>query len=236
MGSKARSELYLSICNKSAKELQRRTGPLTPQQIQQIQLFQAQRQATQQAQLARTMPVQQQQQQQASMARGVQKRTSISLTDGDSQLRMAKRRKATDRYLPSFLPEQGTPTQESDEKLHTLSSAYSKLQALERKLDWTISRKKVDFQESLGLTGLHSSTNKGGKLTKYHKELRLVASHTLDEEAQTWTFTLDARLDDVPDKKFSQLISSASISWSKPDGSEASEAVTVRLIRAIRTI
>ncbi|ORY77656.1 hypothetical protein BCR35DRAFT_305438 [Leucosporidium creatinivorum] len=80
-------------------------------------------------------------------------------TDGNDGLRNAKRRKPTDRSLPSFRPAKPptlplAPTEEklkgSTESLQIMSESYKKLQEVERKLDWNVSRRKVELAETLG--------------------------------------------------------------------------------------
>ncbi|BGP19333.1 SWI/SNF and RSC complex subunit Ssr3 [Rhodosporidiobolus nylandii] len=79
--------------------------------------------------------------------------------DGDDQLRNAKRRKPTSRVLPSttFTPSLPPSTSlgptdaklaDSLSNLDSLAANYKKLQDLERKVDWTISRKKIEVSDA----------------------------------------------------------------------------------------
>lgn len=72
---------------------------------------------------------------------------------------MCRRRKPTDRSLPTFAPSAAAaastgPTTDklapSTAALESLSASYSRLQAAERRLDWTVSRRKVDLAELIG--------------------------------------------------------------------------------------
>ncbi|KAL8286551.1 hypothetical protein RQP46_004568 [Phenoliferia psychrophenolica] len=75
-----------------------------------------------------------------------------------SQRACDRRRKPTDRSLPSFVtPSASTPTpgpteaklEESTKSLQSMAESYKRLQAVERKLDWNVSRRKVELSESL---------------------------------------------------------------------------------------
>ncbi|KAI5481060.1 hypothetical protein MNV49_006246 [Pseudohyphozyma bogoriensis] len=97
--------------------------------------------------------------QQAAMAAGAQgppQQPNTELVgDGNDALRSAKRRKPTDRSLPIFaVPPSSAasgPTtralEESTNSLASLAQSYKKLQDVERKLDWTVSRKKVELAD-----------------------------------------------------------------------------------------
>lgn len=69
-----------------------------------------------------------------------------------------RRRKPTDRTLPSFAPahppsDSPGPTEKkiaaSTESLQSLSASYKQLQEVERKLDWNVSRRKMELTEIL---------------------------------------------------------------------------------------
>lgn len=72
--------------------------------------------------------------------------------------RSNRRRKPTDRSLPSFVPPSAAapnpgPTEakldESTKSLQSMAASYKQLQAVERKLDWNLSRRKVELNEAL---------------------------------------------------------------------------------------
>lgn len=73
--------------------------------------------------------------------------------------RLHRKRKPTDRSLPTFKPSATSaitlPPQieATNSTLASLSSSYLELQKLERKLDWTVARKRVEMAESVGVTG-----------------------------------------------------------------------------------
>lgn len=70
---------------------------------------------------------------------------------------LKRRRKPTDRSLPSFKTQGIVPVvgatasklESSTKILESLSSSYSRLQAIEKKLDWEVSRKRVEINDIL---------------------------------------------------------------------------------------
>ncbi|GAA6032895.1 hypothetical protein JCM8097_000036 [Rhodosporidiobolus ruineniae] len=126
--------------------------------LQQAQVQQAQ-QAAQSAQAAAAAPAPAA----GPAASGIVARER-DLGDGDEQLRAAKRRKPTSRLLPtSFTPSlppstslgaSDTALSASLDALDKMTDAYKKLQDVERRVDWTVSRKKAEVGEAaLGLAG-----------------------------------------------------------------------------------
>lgn len=82
----------------------------------------------------------------------------VPASDGNDGLRQAKRRKPTDRALPSFQPSRAqastvgptaTRLAPSTAALQRLTTSYSRLQDVERKLDWNVARKTAELAESL---------------------------------------------------------------------------------------
>ncbi|SCV72924.1 BQ2448_6849 [Microbotryum intermedium] len=104
------------------------------------------------------------------------------LSDGNDGLRQAK---PTDRTLPSFdsisLPTFDGPTaeklNESTQSLHALAESYKSLQEIERKLDWNVSRKRIEVQEGLG----------GGRVPATKRTLRVRLE--IDVKDQPWRAT-----------------------------------------------
>lgn len=127
------------------------------------------------------------------------KTASGALDQSDIAFRAAKRRKATDGNLPSFLPSELSPaTRESDAHLNELAARYAALRKLERKLDWTTSRKKADFAEAVGQQGFfasvaasagpdRSSVPTGGKLPAVLRVLRIGITHEVQEASPAET-------------------------------------------------
>ncbi|EIN05710.1 BAR-domain-containing protein [Punctularia strigosozonata HHB-11173 SS5] len=81
-----------------------------------------------------------------------------------------KRRKITDKSVPQSLL--NNPAFAEDSKM------YQDLAEMERRLDWTVSRKKVEVQDALGRT------------MTINRTLRLFLSHTVS--GQTWQTGVDA--------------------------------------------
>ncbi|GAA5974276.1 hypothetical protein JCM11641_006707 [Rhodosporidiobolus odoratus] len=125
------------------------------------------------------------------------------LGDGDDQARAAKRRKPTSRLLPAaaFVPSLPPSTQlgPTDDKLasslaslDSLTASYKRLQELERKVDWTISRKKVEVGEAVSSSG-------GGRGRSLKRTLRVHVTTTLiDQPFQLSPAELEAAGKDVP--------------------------------------
>ncbi|KAG7087361.1 hypothetical protein E1B28_013334 [Marasmius oreades] len=125
-------------------------------------------------------------------------------------VKTAKRRKLTDKSLPNVILQ--NPEFAEDSKM------YQSLLDMERKLDWTMTRKRVDIQDSLSRTPTTTRT------------LRIFLSHTVscqpwqtDEHANlengenipAWQFKIEGRLlelpnqrakDKTPPRKFSTFI------------------------------
>ncbi|KAK4705608.1 hypothetical protein P7C70_g585, partial [Phenoliferia sp. Uapishka_3] len=84
--------------------------------------------------------------------------THLTFPPSASSFLPNRRRKPTDRSLPSFaLPSASTskqsPTEakleESTKSLQSMVESYKRLQAVERKLDWNVSRRKVELTEAV---------------------------------------------------------------------------------------
>lgn len=116
----------------------------------------------------------------APMSAVGQRQTGVTPLGHDAlQGQPAKRRKpAIDRHLPLFVPEEHSGTRDSDEVLQSLRENYTSLEALEKKLDWTLSRKKAEYGELLGKSGTHTGQPKG-KLGGVKRNLRLSLSHEI---------------------------------------------------------
>ncbi|GAA5821528.1 hypothetical protein JCM11251_000892 [Rhodosporidiobolus azoricus] len=126
------------------------------------------------------------------------------LGDGDDALRNAKRRKPTSRLLPlSFAPPTAssqTASSPSDTRLSpslasldSLAASYKQLQEIERRVDWTVARKKVEVGEAVQGSG------GGGKGRQLKRTLRVHLTATLKN--QPWQLSPDellAAAADVP--------------------------------------
>ncbi|GAA95616.1 uncharacterized protein L969DRAFT_85307 [Mixia osmundae IAM 14324] len=137
----------------------------------------------------------------ASAAREQDKRrtSQIALSaDSEAVLRAAKKRRPTDRALPRFdaakLAElddgqddsHSIFARQSDGHLAALSNAYDRLTDLERRLDWTLSRQRVELEEQRQLAGGALSL-----VPSLHRTLRIRISNSLQD--QVWQID-DARL------------------------------------------
>lgn len=109
-----------------------------------------------------------------------QRQTGLTALGHDVlQGQASKRRKpAIDRHLPLFYSDEHSSTRESDEVLQALRESYTSLEALEKKLDWTLSRKKAEYGELIGKGGTHAGQPKG-KLGGVRRDLRLLLSHEI---------------------------------------------------------
>ncbi|KAM0791958.1 hypothetical protein ACM66B_004209 [Microbotryomycetes sp. NB124-2] len=112
-----------------------------------------------------------------------------AFVDGNEGLRAAKRRRPTDRSLPSFTSrDQPTVTsgvtherlKQSTAALESLSSSYKQLQQIERKLDWQVSRRKAEIGERMA----------GARVTGAQRTLRVHVTATLKN--QPWQRSADA--------------------------------------------
>ena len=116
---------------------------------------------------------------------GQQRKVAVTATGhGDEAYRQAKRRKATDRTIPLFTTSSATDDnaamRDSDAALAGLSASYATLTQLERKLDWTLARKKAELSDLLGHSGTHvaaglpgGSSQQPGKVPRVKRTLRL---------------------------------------------------------------
>ncbi|BGP27004.1 SWI/SNF-related matrix-associated actin-dependent regulatorof chromatin subfamily D [Rhodotorula toruloides] len=118
--------------------------------------------------------------------------------DGDDAYRNAKRRKPTDRTLPStFKPSVPdslfpSPTDKSLESslssLSKLSASYKRLQEIERRMDWTFARKGLECEESVGTV---ASGNAKGQAFKRTLRVHVVAAL----KDQSWQLSTDELAD-----------------------------------------
>ncbi|GAA6022084.1 hypothetical protein JCM10207_001042 [Rhodosporidiobolus poonsookiae] len=168
---------------------------------QQLRAIAAQHTAQQPAPTA--AGAQPQAQQAQATAQGITSRER-ELGDGDDQLRSAKRRKPTSRHLPSHftpsLPASAVPSP-TDTKLSaslaaldTLAGSYKRLQELEKRVDWTVERKKVEVADATGAGGAA-----GGRGWQIRRTLRIHVQTTL--LSQPWQLSpseLSAAAQDVP--------------------------------------
>ncbi|BGO94514.1 hypothetical protein NBRC10512_000550 [Rhodotorula toruloides] len=114
--------------------------------------------------------------------------------DGDDAYRNAKRRKPTDRTLPStFTPSvpdslSPSPTDKSLESslssLSKLSASYKRLQEIERRMDWTFARKGLECEESVGTV---ASGNAKGQAFKRTLRVHVIAT----VKDQPWQLSAD---------------------------------------------
>ena len=118
--------------------------------------------------------------------------------DGDAAYRTArKRNKPSDRNLPPFTSSSSL-TEDSDAQLATLASSYAQLVAMEKKLDATVSRKKLEMMECSGKSGPHAAALgvTGGKMAKVRRKLRVSVWNEC--EGQDWQ---DAKVEDEEPKQ-----------------------------------
>ncbi|KPV73803.1 uncharacterized protein RHOBADRAFT_54400 [Rhodotorula graminis WP1] len=126
----------------------------------------------------------------ASQPAGISSRER-DVGDGDDHYRNAKRRKPTDRSLPSsFKPSlpSSVPPGPSDlalapslDALDRLGDAYKRLQDIERKVDWTVARKAVEVQEK--------ATGTVGRGEPFRRTLRIHVTATARD--QPWQLSTD---------------------------------------------
>ncbi|PAV15930.1 SWI SNF complex 60 kDa subunit [Pyrrhoderma noxium] len=135
----------------------------------------------------------------------------------------AKRRKFTDKSLPSSVLHSAEFTD---------SKFYQQLLDMERKLDWTMSRKRTEIQDALGKPAFTTRT------------LRLFLSHTVSDQAwqnmgqneppnfetgqgiPSWAFKIEGRIlepvtrskDKAPQKRFSNVIKSLVVDLERDQG------------------
>lgn len=101
-----------------------------------------------------------------------------------------RRRPAIDRHLPLFFPQDNGPTKESDEVLANLRESYTSLEALEKKMDWTISRKRAEYSDLTGRSGTQMGQSKS-KMGGVRRTLRLWLSHEIHTNSTTQESTQD---------------------------------------------
>ncbi|GAA5857238.1 hypothetical protein JCM9279_001815 [Rhodotorula babjevae] len=124
--------------------------------------------------------------------------------DGDDHYRTAKRRKPTDRSLPSSFKPSLPPSVHpgpsdlalapSLDALDRLGDAYQRLQDIERKVDWTVARKAVEVQEK--------ASGAVGRGEPFRRTLRIHVTATAHD--QPWQLSPDELVkegdkDAVPD-------------------------------------
>ncbi|GAA5919965.1 hypothetical protein JCM6882_005941 [Rhodosporidiobolus microsporus] len=143
----------------------------------------------------------------AAAASGITTRER-ELGDGDEALRNAKRRKPTSRLLPlSFTTPSTTSSSPSPSdarlapslsSLESLAASYKQLQEIERRVDWTVARKKVEVGEAaqgLGIGGAGGA----GRGRQLKRTLRVHLTATLkNQPAHLSPAELLAAGEDVP--------------------------------------
>lgn len=106
-----------------------------------------------------------------------------------------------DKSLPSVISQ--------DPDFASESEMYTSLLDMERKLDWTMTRKRMEIQDALGGAGAGSGGSTG-KTPTTTRTLRVFMSYTTSNQvwqnqdgggdtnvAPAWTFKLDGRLLEV---------------------------------------
>ncbi|KAK4046607.1 SWI/SNF and RSC complex subunit Ssr3 [Microbotryomycetes sp. JL201] len=117
-----------------------------------------------------------------------------AFVDGNEGLRAAKRRRPTDRSLPSFSAsarDHGITHQRlqpSTDALESMSDSYSKLQQIERKLDWHVSRRKTEISERMA----------GTRVSGARRTLRVHVTATLSN--QPWQ--ISSNPDEAPQPNY----------------------------------
>ncbi|GAA5916736.1 hypothetical protein JCM8208_003609 [Rhodotorula glutinis] len=164
-------------------QAQARGNPQLQQQLhaQQLRVMQQQ----QQAQPSAPAPVAP-----AAQPAGISARER-DVGDGDDHYRNAKRRKPTDRSLPSSFKPSLPPSVHpgpsdlalapSLDALDRLADAYHRLQDIERKVDWTVARKAVEVHEK--------ATGAVGRGEPYRRTLRIHVTTTAHD--QPWQLSPD---------------------------------------------
>ncbi|KAK4049255.1 SWI/SNF and RSC complex subunit Ssr3 [Microbotryomycetes sp. JL221] len=160
-------------------------------QHQQMAAYQQQQQQHQQMRAQQANMVTQQQPGVAAVA---------GYIDPNEGLRAAKRRRPTDRSLPSsFAPRSSTDgitherLRQSTIALDKMADSYRQLQDIERRIDWHVSRRKTEIQEGMA----------GARVTGVKRTLRLHVTTTFSNQPWQQTSNQDRQPDlttghDVP--------------------------------------